>query len=337
MNRIVAIGSTLLATWAISASTHAQTVERVLVIDEPAGLAAALRMELAPAGLAVVTAGANDCRDHHCPDTLVREAALRAHATAAVWVAEERDERRLHVLWLDGGASEASFAEDTQPRTVALLASSLLEEARSTDPLGPPAPSHRPRLDDPALPEPEVVVVEEPEEPPPGPRPGTVTVFFQASTGFGWSRELLASTTRISAGVTIEPGIRFGLGGLLLVGEETRRAWLLSDVGAMEQRWTAATSTVMAGLEMGYARTWGPVFFQAGFAARVGYVEAIVVDGATASHLGELGYSMGLHIGIGFVVGDGVTLVLNTDAEGCTQLGPGSQSLMGASLGLDWH
>ena len=98
----------------------------VLLVGGSDALETALRLELAPQGLA--------CARLESGTASLTLQEARAHAErhgaqAVIWVAPI--EERVHVAWVDGGASEARLPGVTTPRSVALVASGLLDDARA--------------------------------------------------------------------------------------------------------------------------------------------------------------------------------------------------------------
>ena len=335
---------------------------RVLVVDHPTGLAAALRMELAPTGVAVVeleAASRNDVVETGATplQARLRELAGQAGADAAVWVRGFDGDRRIRVVWWARGASEAALpGTQTSPRTLALLATSLLEEARSADPLRPRAERlASPRSSRPEAPERDhadgddsgddrgddcdgegEVDGHEATRPP----LGAASTYLSASTGVGLSPStggaFVGSITRIAGGVDFEPGLRIGLSGILAVGELSVHRWVPGRPPIDEQH-SNPSSLAMGGAEMGYARVWGPIFFEVGFDVHAGYVEAYGLEGDALVHGGGFGFGGGGFLGLGVLLGDGIVLFARTEMEAFSQAERGQRSIISGALGLEWR
>ncbi|MFK7987703.1 MAG: hypothetical protein AB8I08_16925 [Sandaracinaceae bacterium] len=306
---------------------------RVLVVDRPTGLARALRMELTPAGVTVV-----ELEGGHA--TALDAARLRTlgaeeGADAVVWVEGNEPAPRLRVAWWTHGSSEAAVPHETPLRTLALLATSLLEEARAPDPL-PARPRGRMAV---ALSRPTAAnraatpedADESQVEPP---APGEGRAYLSVSTGFGGSIArganpgFLGSVTRLAGGVDFAPGLRVGLSSVFAVGEA------VYDRPPSPPR-SDLSSVAMGGLELGFAHVWGPVFFDSGVDVHIGYLDTHGVGGDAVTHGGDFGFGGGGFVGIGVVVASGTVLFARADIEAF--LGRGERSILSGTLGLEWR
>ncbi len=305
--------------------------DRVIVLADPSdeALLRALRIELTPAGLAVVPLEAPRGPTERARLEEVRLRAEEHEAVAAVWMEPIGDALRVRVLWIGRGVSEAEVGGEARGRVLALVAASLLDEVRSADVLDLVVPAEPPRaLADPAAsPAEPPAPPDEPDEPPPAqsvlPR---VTPILQVGGGLGGTRNGLGYRGWASVGLSIEPGIRFAAAAVL-TGTPSHY-WPQGEVPEWPRSYTV-------GLEVSFRPDVRPFAFQLGFQARVGYGEDRDRDGGPL--LGRLAHAIGLHLAAGVVLDPKFDLLLRFDGEvhGLQELGTGGAGTL--SLALEVH
>lgn len=285
--------------------------EMVLLVGGSDALETALRLELAPQGLA--------CARLESGTASLTLQEARAHAErhgaqAVIWVAPI--EERVHVAWVDGGASEARLPGVTTPRSVALVASGLLDDARAMPALPrrsltPPGATPPRRAVAPIIP------VEPPAPEAERARPEPFTrAFVRAVGGIAVRDDASLGLARVSAGAWFRTGPRLGATAIAFLGE--------LRVGSA----SSILGGALAGLELGWAWEWGPVLIALQASGQIG-----VAEGAT-THEG-VSYAAGaqLLLGVDVTTDWGIIACAEILAVGLE----GSALALGvASVGVEW-
>lgn len=297
----------LLTLYLLLIPANALAQETVLLVGGSDTLEAALRLELAPLGLG--------CARLRSGTTSLSLQEARAHAEresagAVVWIDEAA--ARLHVAWLDGGATEAHMPVEASPRSVALVAGALLEEAREMPTELPRRPLTAPRSTSPRPAISPRAVTEPPASRPARPEPFT-RGYLRALGGPALWDDARLALLRVSAGAWFRPGPRLGATAIAFVGE----------LGP------ALLSGAFAGLEVGWAWEWGPALIALQASGQLGHA-----SGATAND--GLAYSGGAQLLLGVsatrewgIVASGELLAVGLEGS--------ALGLAVASVGVEWR